>query len=432
MTIARSLQVTVLMLLAAAVASCSTILAVKDQQRRADTTAVIAGTVATERPARGPLVVALFARAGDDWALVDYFTAEQAGPWVFGVQPGTYWIAAFEDVNSDGAYQDEPFFRSDPARPVVLAPGQRVTDVALVIPEEGRALQSGRVALADLEARSSEEQRAKSLYAVSALGKVTTLDDPRFAPPMGEQGMWQFYDFILKAGAGIYFLEPYDPARIPVLFIHGIAGTPRDFTALVAALDRKRFQPWVVYYPTGARLDVTVMWLDQLFSRLQIELGVERAVVVAHSMGGLVARGFVLRHDAADARHVLRTFVTISSPLGGMASAGAGVEDSPIVVRSWYGLAPGSDYLEGLYYADPKTRRQRRRLPDTIPYHMLFGFKGGGRSGSSDGTVMLSSQLRPEAQEEARTIRGFDEDHMGILASPTVAAHLGGILATVR
>ncbi len=430
--VGRGARFLLLLAVALGLAGCSTILAVKDQQRRADVLGVVSGTVAAERPARGPLVVALFARDANDFVLVDYFTATQAGPWVFGVQPGTYWVAAFEDVNGDGAYQDEPFYRPDLARPIVLTAGQRVHDLAIVIPEAGRALRSGRFGLDTMLARSSEEQRAKSLFTVSAAGTVTTLDDPRFAPAMGDEGMWKFYDFITKAGAGIYFLEPYDPQRIPVLFVHGISGTPRDFTTLIAGLDRTRFQPWVAYYPSGARLDAIVLWLDQLFTRLEIELGVTRAVVVAYSMGGLVSRGFVLTHDARDARHVLRMFVTISSPFGGMASAGAGVEESPIVVRSWYGLAPGSEYLEGLFWADPKTRKDRRRLPPSIPYHMLFGFKGGGRGGSSDGTVMLSSQLRPEAQEEALTVRGFDETHVGILASPAVVAHLNALLATVR
>jgi hypothetical protein len=45
---------------------------------------------------------------------------------------------------------------------------------------------------------------------------------------------------------------------------------------------------------------------------------------------------------------------------------------------------------------------------------------------------MVASQLRPEAQEEAQTLRGFDETHVGILASPAVATYLNGILATVR
>jgi pimeloyl-ACP methyl ester carboxylesterase len=410
---------------------CSTILAVKDQQRRADTTAVLAGTVSTAEPARGPLVVTLLARANDDYVLVDWFTAPKAGPWVFGVQPGTYWIAAFEDVNGDGACDDEPVVRPDLAHPFVLEPGARVANVDLVIRRNVRALRAGRLVLRDL-VQSGDQQQSKSLYALGVAGKVATLADPRFDPAMGQEGMWQYYDFLLSAEAGIYFLEPYDPQRIPVLFVHGIGGTPRDFEHLVQSLDRRRFQPWVAYYPTGGRLDVAVPWLDQLFTRLQVELGFREVVVVAHSMGGLVARGFVLHHDASDPHHVVTMLVTISSPLGGMASAGEGVAKSPVVVRSWYGLAPGSDYLEGLYYEDPKTHTKRRRLPARIAYHLMFGFKGGGRDGSSDGVVSVASQLRPEAQEEARTIRGFDEDHTSILASPAVAAHLAEILAPAR
>jgi pimeloyl-ACP methyl ester carboxylesterase len=377
-------------------------------------------------------VVALFTRGADDFTLVDYFTAAEPGSWVFGVDPGTYFVAAFEDVNRDGAYEDEPCLRPDPARPLVVTAGQKVANLDLVIPRAGRALRPGRIGLAELKARSSDEQRAKSLYALSVSGMVTTLDDPRFGTEVGQRGMWQYYDFILKGGPGIYFLEPYDPKRIPVLFIHGIGGTPRDFTHLIGGLDRTRFQAWVLSYPTGARLDRTVQWVDQLFTRLQLERDVKKAVVVAHSMGGLVARGFVLQHDAADPRHVIRELVTISSPLGGMASAGEGVEKSPVIVRSWYGLAPGSAYLEGLYYTDPPARTVRRRLPDSIAYHLLFGFKGGGSDGSSDGVVTVASQLRPEAQEEAQTVRGFDETHTSILGSPAVVTYVNGLLAGAR
>lgn len=414
-------------------AGCSTIFAVKGQQRLADASCIVSGTVTTEKPARGPLVVGLFTRSGEDYALVDYFTASKPGStWMFGVQPGTYWIAAFEDVNGDGAYEDEPFHRPDPAHPLVLAPGQHVTGMSIVIPFAGRALRTGHITLSGMMARGEDEQKITSLYAVSKLGEVTPLADPRFAEDVAEKGMWQFYDFLSTGRAGIYFLEPYDPKRIPILFVHGINGTPRNFTSLIAKLDRTRFQPWVVYYPSGARLDAIVAWLDELFTRLEVSLRFDKAIVVAHSMGGLVSRGFVLRHHETSAKDPIRMFVTISSPFGGMASAGEGVETSPIVVRSWYGLAPGSPYLDGLFYADPATKKQRRRLPDQVAYHMLFGFKGGGRDGASDGVVAVASQLRPEAQEEALSIRGYDETHTGILESPAVAARLDEILATVK
>lgn len=411
-----------------AIAGCSTIFAVKSQQRLADTNCMISGTVATERPARGPLIVGLFTRAGEDYVLVDYFTASKPGSWLFGVQPGTYWIGAFEDVDRDGAYEDEPFDRPDPAHPLVLAPGQQVTGLRIVIPFAGRALKTGHITLSALMARGEEEQKAKSLYALSKLAEVVSLNDPRFAPATAEAGMWRFYDFLIAGRAGIYFLEPYDPKRIPVLFVHGISGTPQNFRTLIAALDRKRFQPWVAYYPTGGRLDVIVGWLDELFTRLEISLQFPKAIVVAHSMGGLVARGLVLKHHQTSAKDPIRMLVTISSPLGGMESAGKGVEKSPVVVRSWYGLAPGSPYLDGLFYQDPEQRTHRRRLPDQVAYHMLFGFKGE----SGDGVVRLASQLRPEAQEEALSIRGYDETHTGILESPAAAARLNDILAGVH
>ncbi|MEO6026248.1 MAG: alpha/beta fold hydrolase [Candidatus Binatia bacterium] len=404
---------------------CSTILAVKGEQRLADEFCVVSGTVATAQAARGPLVVALFMQNGDDYGLVDYFTATKPGPWVFGVQAGTYFVAAFEDVNGDGAYEDEPFYRPDPTKPLVLTPGQKIQDVRLVIPFAGRALETGRFTLSGLMARAPEDQQRKSIFALTQLGQVTTLDDPRFAADRAAAGMWKFYEFIVAGRAGLYFLEPYDPKRIPVLFVHGINGTPRDFRSLIARLDRSRYQPWVLYYPSGARLDTLVEWVDQLFTRLEVTLEFKKVMVVAHSMGGLVARGFVLQHHDLTGSTVIRTFVTISSPLGGMASAGQGVEDSPVVVRSWYGLAPGSPYLDGLFYTDPTTRKERRTIDDHTAYHMLFGFKGK----SGDGTVSLASQLRPEAQEEARTLRGYDETHSGILESPAVAEHLNALLA---
>lgn len=418
------------MLATLACAGCSTILAVKGEQRLADELCVISGTVATEKPPTGPLVVALFTRGGDDFRLVDYFTAAKPGAaWIFGVQAGTYWVAAFEDVNGDGAYHDEPFYRPDPAKPLVLASGQKVSGLDIVIPFAGRPLKTGTYTLQGLMARGEEEQKMKSIFALSKLGELASLDDLRFADDAAAASMWKFYDFVIAGRAGIYFLEPYDPKRIPVLFVHGINGTPRNFRTMIAQLDRKRFQPWVVYYPSGARLDMLVTWLDELYTRLEVRLRFDTAVVVAHSMGGLVARGFVLRHHETSAKDPIRTFVTISSPLGGMASAGKGVEDSPVVVRSWYALAPNSEYLDGLFYADPGKRTRRRRLPDTLAYHMLFGFKGGC---SSDGVVAVSSQLRAEAQEEARSLRGFDATHTGILDDPSSVAHLNAILAAVK
>lgn len=406
-------------------AGCSTLLAVREQQARAAVNALVIGTVSTAHTATGPLVVGLLARgeSGETY-LLDHFVAEKPGPFVFAVAPGKYWLGAFEDVNGDRSYEDEPALRPSLATQIELAPGQRLRDVELVIPFAGRFART-KFGLADLRARSDADQQRVSAFNLSVDGQVTTLDDERFARKIATDGMWKFYDFFLTAQPGIYFLEPYDPKKIPVLFVHGIGGTPREFRALIASLDHTRFQPWVYYYPSGTYLEYSASLLAQLFVRLRVEYGFKEAVVVAHSMGGLVARQFLLQDYETNGTKVVRTFVTIASPLGGMESAGKGVESSPIVVYAWEGLAPGSAFLEGLYYSDSE-KTQRRRLPKHIDYHLLFGFHG---TSASDGVVALSSQLRTEAQQEAHSQRGFEADHRSILKSPAVAARLNEILS---
>lgn len=414
---------------------CSTLMAVPKQQELANANAFVSGTVTTENyAARGPLIVGLLARRGQaddpsDFFLVGHFVADKPGPFVFAVKPGKYYLAAFEDVNRDNVYDDEPALRVDPVHPLEVAAGEHRKDITLSIPLQGR-FREKKFALADLTARTPAEQQLVSLLDRCVNGKVTTLANPDFAPEVGEMGMWKFYDFLIKDQPGIYFLQEYDPKKIPVLLVHGIKGTPRDFTAVIDSLDRTRFQPWVFYYPSGAYLDRIAGALTQLFVRLQLQYGFDRAIVVAHSMGGLVTRQFVLQFDETSGSKVIRTYVTISSPLGGMASAGEGVEHLPsgYVIRSWEGLAPGSKFLDGLFYTDPPKNSKRRRLPEHIAYHMLFGFQGS----SGDGTVAISSQLRAEAQEEARSERGFNETHMGILQYPPALHHLNEILAAVQ
>ncbi|MBE2212750.1 MAG: hypothetical protein IAE82_02690 [Opitutaceae bacterium] len=69
---------------------------------------------------------------------------------------------------------------------------------------------------------------------------------------------------------------------------------------------------------------------------------------------------------------------------------------------------------------------QRCHLPGHTSDHSLFGFRGG----SGDGVVPIASQLRAEAQEEARSPRGFDAGHTGILHHLEAIAHLNRLLGS--
>ena len=55
---------------------------------------------------------------------------------------------------------------------------------------------------------------------------------------------------------GLYFLQPYDPDRIPVVFVHGLISTPFDWVQTINGLQadpeiRKHYQFWIFAYPTG-------------------------------------------------------------------------------------------------------------------------------------------------------------------------------------
>ena len=55
---------------------------------------------------------------------------------------------------------------------------------------------------------------------------------------------------------GLYFLQPYDPDRTPLVFVHGLFSTPFDWVQTINGLQadpeiRKHYQFWVFAYPTG-------------------------------------------------------------------------------------------------------------------------------------------------------------------------------------
>ena len=51
----------------------------------------------------------------------------------------------------------------------------------------------------------------------------------------------------------IFFLEPYNPDKIPILFIHGAGGNPAEWASIIDTLGRQRFSVLKLYIPTGTR-----------------------------------------------------------------------------------------------------------------------------------------------------------------------------------
>lgn len=324
-------------------------------------------------------------------------------------------LLAFNDLNGDFEYQpEEPAAWHDLPREADGKPGRAAIRLTMVQPASAIP--------ASLDLGNLFELRGTHPGLIEMqLGTETTLDAPLFDADIAGLGMWQPVNFMKSGHAGIYFLEPYAPDKTPVLFIHGIGGSPRDFATMINRLDRQRFQPWLLYYPSGLELTATGSGMLGLLSALHLRYQFDDLHLVAHSMGGLVSRSYLSACERLENCRYLRSFTSISSPFGGDSAAQEGVERSPIVMPVWKSLSPASRFLKELF---------ARPLPHDVPHHMVFGYHNTSRvrPESSDGTIRLLSQLRPEAQRQATSLFGYDEDHTSILDNPDLHARIGRIL----
>ena len=101
--------------------------------------------------------------------------------------------------------------------------------------------------------------------------------------------------------AGLYQLEPYDPHKIPVVFVHGLLCRPEAWTQAANQLladpkIRKHYQFWYFRYPTGLPIWASAAILREELNRFGDKLdpshdnpNLDRKILVGHSMGGLIS-----------------------------------------------------------------------------------------------------------------------------------------------
>ena len=105
---------------------------------------------------------------------------------------------------------------------------------------------------------------------------------------------------------------------LPVLLVHGYVCNRGYWTKLSQLLARAGIAHDAVdLEPIGASIDDVVPQVEQALARLCSRTGSGRAIIVAHSMGGLVARAWLRRHGAARVAKI----ITIGTPHHGTALA---------------------------------------------------------------------------------------------------------------
>jgi pimeloyl-ACP methyl ester carboxylesterase len=102
--------------------------------------------------------------------------------------------------------------------------------------------------------------------------------------------------------AGLHMREPFQPGKIPVVFVHGLASDPLTWAQLENDLRAQpaifnRFQFWFFRYDTGnpflasaARLRYQLAAIRQTYDPTRSNPNLSRMVIIGHSMGGLLAQ----------------------------------------------------------------------------------------------------------------------------------------------
>ena len=256
-------------------------------------------------------------------------------------------------------------------------------------------------------------------------------------------------------------VQPYDPNKIPVVFVHGLQATPVSWVPMVNALWsdpilRRNYQVCAFSYPSGYPIPYSALLLRRELDALDRTFPHHRPIVlVGHSMGGIISRLMVtdsggdklwryffgkppaqtklspdtkaLLEEALifKPRRDVARVIFISTPHRGsvIAANPIGRIGSSLIRKSVQYMNAGREILQASVVQEDPTVLKLNRLPNSIdtlapndpfvkemnalpmakriPYHSIIGDRGrGGTPNSSDGVVPYWSSHVSGAKSE--------------------------------
>ncbi|HBA82462.1 MAG TPA: alpha/beta hydrolase [Verrucomicrobia bacterium] len=334
---------------------------------------------------------------------------------------GAYRLLVLSDLDRDGIYTEREaiggrtVLLNDETSPKRVLEGY---DINLRFPFSLSSNNSFRLEV------PQREVIAESLFYPK--GTIRCLDDEIFSQQMALLGMYEPAAFLEAAPMMFYALEEDVGYKVPVVFVHGMGGSARDFESIVASLDRRWFRPWFFYYPSGDDLhQLSEMFYKIFLSGKVIPLEGMPIVIVAHSMGGLIVRDALNRCRGKRSEPEVKRLITLASPLGGHPGAKNGV-NAPVVLPAWRDVNPDSEFIKDLH---------RNKLATNLEFHLFYAFGNSSTvkfGENSDGVVPLSSQLSAQAQGEAKRQYGFNATHTGILKNSEAIQRVIEIISEIK
>ncbi len=111
--------------------------------------------------------------------------------------------------------------------------------------------------------------------------------------------------------AGLMMIRPYEPGKIPVVMVHGLASSPLAWVAMVNDLLRdpriqERYQFMLSMYPSGIPLPIAAAGLRETLGEAEKTFRMpdgspdpafHRMVLLGHSMGGLLSHAMAVKSE---------------------------------------------------------------------------------------------------------------------------------------
>lgn len=184
-----------------------------------------------------------------------------------------------------------------------------------------------------------------------------------------------------------------------VILVHGFKseGAAKDLGEYGAALDPEKYNVIPFDYDYNAPLAESADKLAALVRQ------VGGAHVLAHSMGGLVARGAAER--VAD-EGVVKSLTTIATPFNGHGAAFLG--------KHLGGVPSNTDMTRGSDYQ----REVSKPLRGKVRHIMFVADKDG--TGNDDETVSVASQTKRKIVQDAEFVRVVQDTHTGVLRNKEI------------
>ena len=282
----------------------------------------------------------------------------------------------------------------------------------------------------------------------------------------------------MRGGAGLLMMRPYDPTRIPVIFVHGLLSSSYVWRNVVNSLAgdpeiRRHYQFWAFSYSTGNPIAYSSYLLRDDLQYAQKLYGFKQIVLIGHSMGGLLSQmqvtnaGRVIWNEQFkakadklyaevpanslvklslifEANPTVKRVIFVSTPhrgsslaSGGIGALGMRLIRLPLKVVT---AIPNSVLAAVASSNDPKKYqvptsisglspknplfKALDKLPIEAPHNSIIGDRGRGDTpNSSDGVVPYWSSHLDSAQSEVIV----PTDH-GAMKSPKAVAEIRRIL----